>query len=335
MSRPFVSVVVPTRNRAEYLEVCLRSLLAQDYPTDRYEVLVVDDGSTDATPEVVASAMARAAPPELRQWRQPHRGVNAARDTAITNARGQLICLIDDDEQTPSSWLSAVVDGAERFPEAACLGGPMRLLFEGRPPRICGREPLGESELDYGDATCEVKYVWGGNMAVPRWAFERFGLLDDTLLLGGTETEWLQRLHAEGLRARYLPEAWLWHRRVPADLRLHRLVTRHFRRGWGQAINGSRIGRPYEAIRVIRGLRRGLVHAIGARCTTGLLSAALHAGRLVGMIEVRLRRRDRRSPWRDPARGALEPTSGDRPVAVAPRDSGSGPPNQDMDRATG
>jgi glycosyltransferase involved in cell wall biosynthesis len=290
MTRPFVSIVTPTRTRAEHLETCLRSLLRQDYPSDRYELLVADDGSTDSTPEVIASAAAHQSQPELRHLRQPHLGANAARNLAIVNARGVLICFVDDDEQLPPSWLPAIVDGAARFPEAPCLGGPMRLLFEGRPPRICGREPLGESELDCGPDPCEVTYVWGGNMAVPRWAFERFGHFnDDLVLLGGTETEWLDRLQAEGLRVRYLPDAWLWHRRVPDDLRRRRLLCRRLARGRGQAINGWLSGEPFRANGVARDLARGLVHGIGSRCWAGHLFSALQVGRLIGIAEIRLR----------------------------------------------
>src|SRR4051812_14055830 len=132
--KPLVSVVVPTSNRADYLEVALASLAAQDLDADAYEVIVIDDGSNDRTPAVIEAAGVRSVRREQPQ------GPNAARNTGVRVAGADLIAMVDDDVWAPPGWLRAIVDGAERHPEAGALGGPIRARFEGPAPRSCGRE---------------------------------------------------------------------------------------------------------------------------------------------------------------------------------------------------
>src|SRR3954470_12633902 len=111
MAQPVVSVVVPTRGRADYLEVALASLAAQDL-AEPYEVIVVDDGATDRTPEVVAAAGGRS----LRHHER--RTLNAARNSGIGAAGADLVALVDDDVDAPAGWLRALVEGAAGNPDA-------------------------------------------------------------------------------------------------------------------------------------------------------------------------------------------------------------------------
>src|SRR5258706_1541265 len=126
---PFVSVVIPTRNRAHLLVTCLESLSQQRYPADRFEIIVVDDGSLDATPEIVDRVAARPLP-AVRYLPQAQGGVNVARNAGIAAARGDPICFLDDDEDAPPGWLSALVDATGRHPAAGCLGGPLSPPFQ-------------------------------------------------------------------------------------------------------------------------------------------------------------------------------------------------------------
>jgi cellulose synthase/poly-beta-1,6-N-acetylglucosamine synthase-like glycosyltransferase len=78
--RPLVSVVIPTRNRVDLLSDALGSLVEQDYPADRYEILVVDDGSIDDTPSVVEALAQAHSKPRLSLLRQPAKNQDAARN---------------------------------------------------------------------------------------------------------------------------------------------------------------------------------------------------------------------------------------------------------------
>src|SRR3954453_8285551 len=97
--KPLVSVVVPTSNRADYLEVALASLAAQDLESDAYEVIVIDDGSSDRTPAGIEAAGARSV------RRDEPQGPNAARNTGVREAGADLIAMIDDDVWAPPGWL--------------------------------------------------------------------------------------------------------------------------------------------------------------------------------------------------------------------------------------
>src|SRR5687768_14860042 len=98
-AQPLFSIVIPTRNRAALLQRCLQSVLAQEYSD--YEVIVVDDGSSDDTPEVLARFA-----PRVRALRQPGRGPSEARNFGVSKATGRFIVFLDsDDLLTPSALL--------------------------------------------------------------------------------------------------------------------------------------------------------------------------------------------------------------------------------------
>src|SRR5918999_336035 len=188
MDPPVVSVVVPTRGRAAYLEVTLDSLLAQRTGF-AYEILVVDDGAADATPAVVAAR------PRVRHVAHGEpRGLNAARNTGLRESSASLVAFVDDDVLVPPGWLDALVEGADRHPEAEAFGGPIRARFEGHAPRGCGREEPPITTLDLGPEDRRAEMAWGANFAVRRAAVERIGPFDERIVRPhGDEEEWLER----------------------------------------------------------------------------------------------------------------------------------------------
>lgn len=287
--RPFASVIVPTCNRSRLLPTCLETLRAQEYPPDRYEIIVVDDGSTDATPDVAAAFCRRPAPPPTRLVRQPHRGLNAARNAGIRAAEGDPICFVDDDVDVPPTWLAAMVDGAERYPAAGCLGGPIRLRLEGRVPKMCSGEPLGETELDLGPMDRMADGVCGANLTVRRWAVERVGLFREDLPLYGEEFEWEHRLLVAGGTIAYVAAAWLVHIRTADELAFRRLLRRRFMRGANGMILCRIAGIPVSLREEAAKIPWQLVHAVHRRCAWGVLAAAQQAGKIYGLARLKLR----------------------------------------------
>mgnify|MGYP005854478859 CR=1 FL=1 len=111
------SIIIPTHNRKDLLRHCLEAVTCQDYPD--YEVIVVDDGSTDGTGEMVQHEF-----PQVHYLRQePNRGPAAARNRGIEAATGQIIAFTDDDCRVPPDWLSRLADGYQRYPQVVGVGG--------------------------------------------------------------------------------------------------------------------------------------------------------------------------------------------------------------------
>ena len=113
MSHPKVSVVVPTYNNARYLPEAIQSVLEQTYPD--FELVIVDDGSTDNTPEVVRLFQDS----RIKYLAQENRGVAAARNTGIQAAAGEIVALLDGDDKFHPEKLKAHLDLLEKHPEVA------------------------------------------------------------------------------------------------------------------------------------------------------------------------------------------------------------------------
>jgi glycosyltransferase involved in cell wall biosynthesis len=270
MDPPVVSVVVPTRGRAAYLEVTLDSLLAQRAGIE-HEILVVDDGG--GVPQR----------PGVRYVSHPQRrGLNAARNSGILESRAPLIAFVDDDVLVPPGWLAALAEGAGRHPQAEAFGGPIRARFEGRVPRGCGREDPPITTLDLGPADREADFVWGANFAVRRSAVERIGPFNEAIVRPhGDEEDWLERLRAAGGRIVYLAAAGLEHRRTAEDSRLRPLARAAYARGRAARASDSRRGREPSLPGELRVLAGCGWHTLRRACPQGLIMGAHSAGRVV------------------------------------------------------
>jgi glycosyltransferase involved in cell wall biosynthesis len=275
-----VTVAVCTRNRQDTIERCLESVVAQEFPKDAFEIIVVDDESTDATPDIARRFVSDGSP-SVRYIRQPYGGLSVARNRAIDEGTGDLVCFLDDDAEATPGWISAMVDAADRHDDVESFGGRLLLRLEGRAPRTCGKESLGAT-LDLGDEEQPTDFIKGSNMAMRRSAFARIGLFNPALVWRGDEENWMHRLHEQGGRALYVPDAVVWHRRLASDLRLRNLLRTRFGWGIGQVQFNRETGGRFQPRTELRALRNSLTHAVRDRCTGGLLQAAVKIGALWG-----------------------------------------------------
>jgi glycosyltransferase involved in cell wall biosynthesis len=137
MADPLVTVIVPVYNGEKYLRESLESTCAQEF--DSYEVIVVDDGSTDSTAEI-----ARSFP--VRYLRQENQGQGAAKNAGLNLARGRFIAFQDHDDVVPPTKLRVQSDYLLEHPETGCVLGRNEWIFEdGEPPAWMTRDPI------YGD----------------------------------------------------------------------------------------------------------------------------------------------------------------------------------------
>ncbi len=246
MSLP-LSVLVCTHNRAGVLRDALTSLEAQTLPRDRFEVLVVDNASTDDTPEVVAG-FARRGKMSVRGVREMELGLDAARNRGVREARGEIIAFLDDDARARSDWAAAILDGFAQH-DAPIVGGKVDLVWEAPRPAWFSDVLLRYLiHCDYGTEVAEIlgpPWLYGTNVAFRRQIFQEIGLFRLDLdrkgssLMGGGDTEFFIRARARGKRLLYLPELVVDHR-VPAS-RLTREFFRErlFYSGYTRAAHGT------------------------------------------------------------------------------------------------
>lgn len=271
-----MSVVVPTRDRADYLAVALRSLTAQpDAPA--HELLVVDDGSTDSTAAVAAAAGVRRVAPVGG-------GLNAGRNTGVRETTGAVIAFVDDDVWVPPGWLAALARGAQDHPAADAFGGPIRARIEGPAPGGCGREPGPITTLDLGPRDHVAPMVWGANFAIRRSAFERLGPFDEKVGGHGDEEDWLLTLQRYGGQIAYLAAAGLDHRRTGEDSRLRALARAAYHRGRGARRTDTRRGVAPPTTRELRNVAGAAWHTARRVCPQGVVMAAHSGGRLAESV---------------------------------------------------
>jgi GT2 family glycosyltransferase len=265
--------VIPTRGRADYLEVALASIVPQAGAAGA-EVLVVSDGPDPGTAAAAArhGATLIALPAPL--------GANAARNAGIQAARAETIVFVDDDMRAPAGWLDALRAGMSASPDYEVFGGPMRPELEGGGPRSCGREPPPITTLDLGERDTDARLVWAANMAVRRSAFERVGLFDETITGRGEEEEWERRHAAAGGRIRYLAAAALEHRRVPDDATVRALSRAGYHLGQSARRYDTRKGTAPSMAGEVRTLVGCAWHTVRRRCAYGIVMGAHAAGRL-------------------------------------------------------
>lgn len=297
-ARPRATVVIPTRDRAALLPRLLRALADQTIPADRFEIVIVDNGSTDGTSEVLAEAATRM--PNLRVLSEPVPGISAARNRGIGAARAPWIAFIDDDCIPAPSWLASTLACAESDPGVAAVVGRY-----GPPPHFVGPRWLHPAVISYdrGDRPERVEKLQGGNMMVRRDVLDRVGRFRTDLGMNGRRRAWgeetalARAIRAAGHEIQYCPDSFVHHLVKREKRHLLPLLREAFRRGLQEpAIEGRRIpltGAARAAARAALGARR----PDGAPWSAALFIRAYAATRWIGVAVADLR------PGRDGRRG--------------------------------
>lgn len=256
---PAISVVVCTRNRSILLGDACGALLAVEPPAGGWEVVIVDNGSTDDTPEV-ADGVRRGAPDRVRVVQEPVIGLSAARNRGIAESCGEVIAFLDDDAFPVARWLTALTE-AFGDENVMCAGGPVEPQLEGELPGwFTGRFLPYLTVWDLGPDPVDLRYnefPRGANIAFRSSAFGRFGGFSPRLgrsgrsLLSCEEIEVCLRLERGGYRTVYAPAARVRHV-TPVDRLTPGWMERRFAaQGRSEAIIDWMHGG-------LRGLARGL-----------------------------------------------------------------------------
>jgi GT2 family glycosyltransferase len=244
------SVIVSTHNRAHYLDDALGALAAQNC-SEPFEVIIIDNASTDGTSKVLESWCRR--DKRFRTAFEGRQGLSYGKNAGIQLARAPLLLFTDDDTLTDPQWISAYLDlFARRGSESNIAGGvQIPIPHDLRPWPAWFAEPaiVNLAMLDYAEERTLVwpEYVWGANMAVPRRMFQEFGGWDETIGRKGDargtfeDTEFQDRLRAAGVDVWFCPDAIIRHRIARDTVTPRRIVASAFARGRNQLWKQSQV----------------------------------------------------------------------------------------------
>lgn len=230
------SIIIPTYNRAEALRRCLQGIMALAYDRDRFEVIVVDDGS-EYSPEKVLK--------EVTDWpvrwqQQANAGPAAARNAGAAIANGRLLCFTDDDCIPHPNWLTHLIAQFEQIPTAVLGGQTINRLPE-NPYATASQLLIDYLYHHYRAPGAETpRFFTSNNLALAANLFRQMGGFDTTMpLAAGEDREFCERWHLAGRPLCFVPEALVYHAH---PLTLRRFWQQHFNYGRGAWQFRQRVG---------------------------------------------------------------------------------------------
>lgn len=245
-----LSVIIPTRNRSSLLEKALQSLIAQTYSSDDFEVIIIDNGSTDETRNIVKSYREKL--PHLLCAYEPSPGLHVGRHAGLRIARGDILVYADDDIEAFPTWLEGIAESFED-PSVALVGGNNLPRYETPPPPwaelLWNKTPFGRANgmysiLDFGNTIQEISpyYVWGCNFSICKevllkvGGFHPDGMPDEFLRYRGDgESAVSREILNSGYKTFFNPKASVYHF-VPAKRTTPDYIHK---RGYIQGISDS------------------------------------------------------------------------------------------------
>jgi glycosyltransferase involved in cell wall biosynthesis len=261
---PFVSVVVPTLNSPERTSTCIEALLAQTYPKNQYEVIIIDNGSSDHTPNIIQEY------PVIFLKEGGIRSPYAARNRGIIHGRGEIIAMTDVNCTPVSTWLEEGVKSM-KMAGADLVGGKVTFTFS--PKRTSAECYDSVSNVKMKSSIDKRGVAKGGNLFVHRRVFKSLGLFPEHMRSGG-DIWWTGRATKAGFKLIYSPKANAYY---PARTLLP-LLKKSYRVGKGQMALWLEQAPPLLSIiiNMVRGLRPPrysfINHIIQERGTKDMLS---------------------------------------------------------------
>jgi glucosyl-dolichyl phosphate glucuronosyltransferase len=238
-----VSVVVGTYNRSHLLGGALEHLIKQQSKGLRYEVIVVDNNSTDDTREVVNAFVG--SEPQVRYVFESRQGISYARNTGIDHSRSPIIAFTDDDIRVSSNWITTIKETLDAHPEIGFMGGKVLPVWPAaRPEWLTSQHWMPLGIQDHGDNEFylepnKVTGVVGANLVVRRELFEQVGMFLPEVQLVKTgigtmeDHEYLLQLWRAGIIGLYVPQLVV---HAPVDVgRMSKSYHRRWHTGHGRS----------------------------------------------------------------------------------------------------
>jgi len=218
-----ISVIICTYNRDKYIYNVLKSIAENDFPKSSYEIILVDNNSTDRTSSEVERFTQMFPDVVLTYHFEPQQGLSHARNRGISEADGNILIYVDDDATVNKSFLSAYASVFSSHPEIDAAGGPIIPVYEdGKEPKWMNHhlKRLLTGYLYFGDKEKSFpgqNYPGGGNAAYRKTVFDKVGHFNPELgrngsnLAAGEEKDIFDKMTSLGMRFLYTPDAILYH----------------------------------------------------------------------------------------------------------------------------
>ncbi len=249
----FISIIIPTYNRASQLLPTLQSLVRLKTSRDLFEIIIVDNGSSDNTKQIVNKCQFENKDITIKYFYDDTPGLLTGRHKGAFESKGDILTFIDDDVNLSATWLDSIINVMEEREDVDFLTGPNLPLYEKYPPKwldyfwenTCnGRYCAWLSLLDLGDEIQEIhpNFVWGLNFTIRKSTFlELGGFHPDNIpeqyqkFQGDGETGLTMKAYGKKLKALYHPGVLLFHQ-VPSS----RLTFEYFdKRAYYQGVCNS------------------------------------------------------------------------------------------------
>lgn len=225
--KPFFSIVIPTYSRPRQLADCLQSIARLDYPRDRFEVIVVDDGSPMPPEDVVDSFCDRL---DVTLLTHLHAGPAAARNTGAAQAKGEFLVFTDDDCTPAPDWLQALAARFATAPDCAIGGQTLNTLTD-NPYSTASQLLIAYLYIYYNADSQQARFFASNNLAVPAVRFRAIGSFETTYTRAAAEDrEFCDRWLYYGYRLIYAPEVLVYHAHA---LTFRTFFWQHFNYGRG------------------------------------------------------------------------------------------------------
>lgn len=244
-----ISAIVCTYSNASLLRRTLDSLIKQTLPPQEYEVIVVDNNSTDNTPDVVRDFQERCSH-QIHYVLETTQGLSAARNTGVQQSSGPVISFIDDDAEADPGWLAAVVEAFRQNPDAWGVGGNTFAIWDAKRPAWLTDDFLGNLSIqDRGPEKRKLtihEHILGTNCSFRREVFADIGDFPTDLgrvgksLLAGEEAELCRRIHLKGKSMYHVPDVIVSHHVTPERMTRSYLRRRCYLSGLSRAFYVSR-----------------------------------------------------------------------------------------------
>jgi len=197
--QPIISVVVPVYNQENYINDCLLSILKSNYPSDKFEIIVVDNASTDDTASVVQKL-------PVKYLYETKKGVSYARNKGIQNSSGEIIAFTDSDCIVTKNWLREIVKYFQTNGVGG-VAGEIAPYLPVTPAELYASRIRHLSPLIYLNRSV-LPFAVFANLAFRREVFDIIGLLDGLFLHAGESTDFCTRFFREtDMQLEYAPKA--------------------------------------------------------------------------------------------------------------------------------